>query len=370
MPGFDFFICHASEDKDEVAKPLADRLIVRGYAVFYDEYSIALGDSLRETIDRGLAASRFGVVVLSPHFFAKQWTHEELSGLFARETINRARHILPVWHNVDAKSVAAASPMLADRKGVSTSEGLEKVTNAIVARVGGVPSAASQQIAAVLPPVLLTDHGRQLLPGIHESMRKAHGLAQVLVSALGYANEPPKAEQLRAVLVAAHELAEKIAQAEIHLPRSTHERLERYVQLIVAAARNFELYLESYRHDRQTARSAQQTSRTHVNEAATALSSEIVDDFRTLLASSLGPQSATGAAGLRTVRDTFISLAIGDQVSDELGQVFTVVQIQRLSSAAPTDLIRISEAGGASWTITSPRFGDYRVVPRVERTRT
>ena len=69
-PGHDFdwevFISHASEDKDTVARPLANHLAALGVKVWFDKSELRLGDSLRTKIDAGLARSRFGVVILSP----------------------------------------------------------------------------------------------------------------------------------------------------------------------------------------------------------------------------------------------------------------------------------------------------------------
>jgi hypothetical protein len=59
---------HASEDKDSFVRPLADELVGRGLSVWYDEFTLMIGDSLRQSIDKGLAQSRYGVVVLSPYF--------------------------------------------------------------------------------------------------------------------------------------------------------------------------------------------------------------------------------------------------------------------------------------------------------------
>src|SRR2546423_359737 len=81
---WDLFISHASEDKDDVARPLADLFIQKGLKVWYDEYTLIVGDSLRRSIDRGLAGSRYGLVILSPHFFEKEWPQKELDGLVAR----------------------------------------------------------------------------------------------------------------------------------------------------------------------------------------------------------------------------------------------------------------------------------------------
>jgi hypothetical protein len=128
---WDFFICHASEDKEAIAKPLADTLRGRGMAVWYDEFSLSLGDSLRESIDHGLANSRFGIVILSHRFFEKHWPRQELNGLAARE-VRGAKVILPVWHKVGFKEVQEFSLTLADKVAVSTDLGLEDVVQKIL----------------------------------------------------------------------------------------------------------------------------------------------------------------------------------------------------------------------------------------------
>jgi hypothetical protein len=128
---WDVFISHATEDKHEIARPLADALNNRGVRVWYDDFALTLGDSLRQSIDRGLAKSLFGVVILSHHFFDKHWPQQELNGLANRE-VEGEKVILPVWHNINAEGVRHSSPTLADRKAVSTSEGLEVVVQKIM----------------------------------------------------------------------------------------------------------------------------------------------------------------------------------------------------------------------------------------------
>jgi hypothetical protein len=127
----DVFIAHASEDKDSVARPLAKALIDRGWAVWLDELQLTIGDSLSRRIDSALAKTRFGVVVLSPAFFAKEWPQRELAGLAAREINTGSKVILPAWHNVDHSFIVLHSPVLADRLGAVTSAGLEVVANEI-----------------------------------------------------------------------------------------------------------------------------------------------------------------------------------------------------------------------------------------------
>jgi hypothetical protein len=111
---WDVFICHATEDKNDFVRPLAQALISSGLTVWFDELTLRVGDSLRRKIDEGLASSRFGVVVLSPNFFAKPWPQEELDGLYSRE-VGGVKVILPVWHNITADQVCRYSPLMASR---------------------------------------------------------------------------------------------------------------------------------------------------------------------------------------------------------------------------------------------------------------
>lgn len=131
---WDLFISHAHEDKAAVARPLADMLRAKGLKVWYDEFTLRIGDSIRRSIDTGLAKSRFGVVILSRSFFAKKWPQKELDGLFALESAGADR-ILPVWHNVRSADVSNFSPMLVSLKGISTDAGTDHVAAEIVKKV-------------------------------------------------------------------------------------------------------------------------------------------------------------------------------------------------------------------------------------------
>ena len=131
--GADVFISHASEDKEDVARPLAGLLRAAGFSYWLDEAEIKLGDRLLDKIDEGIGTCRFGVVILSPHFFAKNWPRRELAGLAAREDAEARKLILPVWHRLDQSEVAKHSPLLAGVYAASTSNGLESVVAAIIA---------------------------------------------------------------------------------------------------------------------------------------------------------------------------------------------------------------------------------------------
>ncbi len=123
----DVFICHASEDKDAVARPLRNALKKRGHSVWLDEAELVIGDSLSESIEHGLAHCLFGVVILSPAFFEKPWTKREMAGLTSREMIDGQRMILPVWHGIDSRLLVERAPMLADLLAARTSDGIQHV---------------------------------------------------------------------------------------------------------------------------------------------------------------------------------------------------------------------------------------------------
>lgn len=117
---YDFFISHATEDKDEIVRDLANALKENGFEVWYDEFELKIGDSLRKKIDQGLSKSRYGIVIISPSFVRKNWTEYELNGMVARE-MNGHKVILPIWHKISKDEVLKFSPSLADKMALNTS---------------------------------------------------------------------------------------------------------------------------------------------------------------------------------------------------------------------------------------------------------
>jgi len=183
---WDAFISHASEDKDTVALPLAAALKRAGVQVWLDRFELRVGDSLRDKIDEGLAESRFGIVVLSPHFLAKRWPKQELNGLFALEESGR-KVILPVWHQITKSTLAEYSPILADRLATETSRGISSVAADLLAAILDPNSGSSSVIAPGLALRL-----NPLLDGTHEVSEVTDFLAAhpaIIRTAAGAAQE-------------------------------------------------------------------------------------------------------------------------------------------------------------------------------------
>jgi len=122
----DFFICHASEGKEAFVKDLADQLIRNGASVFYDEYSIFAGDSLSASINKGIGQSKNVIVTLSPSFLRKKWTHAELQSAFNLHVYGETR-LMTVYHNIDPEQMRSEYPLIADIKGLISTDGFEKV---------------------------------------------------------------------------------------------------------------------------------------------------------------------------------------------------------------------------------------------------
>lgn len=116
---YDFFISHASEDKDTFVRPFAENLIAKGYKIWYDEMSLEVGDSLIENISNGIKKSLYGIIVLSKSFFLKKWTKKELEALLNKEIITDKNSILPIWLDLTVEEVFNFSPLMVDKLAIS-----------------------------------------------------------------------------------------------------------------------------------------------------------------------------------------------------------------------------------------------------------
>lgn len=128
---WDVFICHANEDKQDIVEPLASKLIKKGIKVWFDKYVLKIGDSLLQKIDEGLSNSRYGIVILSPSFFKKEWPKKELDGLIQKE-IGGKKVVLPVWHNIKRSDIVKYSPTLAGRLAGTTEKGISSLAEELI----------------------------------------------------------------------------------------------------------------------------------------------------------------------------------------------------------------------------------------------
>ena len=162
------FISHASEDKDSLVRPLACALKNDDLQVWYDEYELTIGDSLRRSIDAGLSRADFAVVVLSKKFFEKEWPKLELDALVSKETGSRRKLILPIWHNLDADYISKRSPILASKLAAKSDSGIPTLVNQVRKAIG-LSTESSQKQGSSVSLIGLDDE----LQGILDSLRYA-----------------------------------------------------------------------------------------------------------------------------------------------------------------------------------------------------
>lgn len=116
----DVFLCHAWDDRQGAAKELNDLLEAGGVAVWFSERDVGLGVPLLRAIDKGLANSKVGIVLVTPALLRRLpmegIADKELSALLAGE------RLVPVVHGTTYEALREVSPLLASRTGLSTSE--------------------------------------------------------------------------------------------------------------------------------------------------------------------------------------------------------------------------------------------------------
>ena len=148
----DLFISHAGEDKDFVG-PLAVALRNEGLDIWYDEYELQIGDSVRDEIDQGLLQSRYGLVIFSPKFFEKHWPQYELDGLVARQNTGE-RVILPIWHRLTMAKISQRSLSLTNIYALNSfTDSVEEIARKIAVKVKGTAGNDTVPPPQAPPPV-------------------------------------------------------------------------------------------------------------------------------------------------------------------------------------------------------------------------
>lgn len=130
------FLSHDSKDKQELARPLAIELSKLMCPVWYDEFSLSVGDSLRANIEEGLKSTKNCILVISPNFLANEgWGKTEFDSIFTREIIEKKNVFLPIWHNVTVEQVYQYSPKLADKFALNSDAGIESLAKELSRKI-------------------------------------------------------------------------------------------------------------------------------------------------------------------------------------------------------------------------------------------
>ena len=119
---YDVFLSHASADKISYVEDLKQTLDVLGIDIFYDKDTIEWGDAWKQKIYEGLEKSEFAIIVISEHFFGREWTEEELKNLLERQNAEGQKLILPILHNITTAQLKEKYPKVADIQAIESKD--------------------------------------------------------------------------------------------------------------------------------------------------------------------------------------------------------------------------------------------------------
>ena len=165
----DLFLCHAWDDRQGAAKDLYDLLVSHGATVWFSEYDVGLGKSLLTEIDKGLRASRAGIVLVTPAMLktlraATGIASKELAALLATD------RVIPVAHGTDFDAIRDVSPLLGARSGLATGavlsidEVAKKIAAATAAEDNGTSSFRTISFCSELIAKRASWHGQSFVP--------------------------------------------------------------------------------------------------------------------------------------------------------------------------------------------------------------
>ena len=130
MALYDVFISYASEDQ-VIASEIVGGLKYVGFRVWYDRFVLRVGDNLLDTIEDGLGHSKFGILLISPHYISKRWTNFEMDTLI-RQSIESGKKLLPIWHGVSKPDIESRHIGLAGIYALDTKVGTKVLVNKLV----------------------------------------------------------------------------------------------------------------------------------------------------------------------------------------------------------------------------------------------
>jgi hypothetical protein len=135
---WDVFISHASEDNDQIARPLAKALTDRSLNVWYDENNMMPGYELVENIDRGIGGSNYGIIIVSKDYIQNDWTKHEWN-IIRYKAVSQRKPVFSVWHKVTASEVQSFSWTLASISAYKTEDmSFDRIADGLAVSIKGL----------------------------------------------------------------------------------------------------------------------------------------------------------------------------------------------------------------------------------------
>lgn len=132
------FISHDFQDKSNVARPFAQKLAHRANrTIWYDEFTLTVGDKLRREIEKGIRQSEYCILLLTKNYLLNEsWANIEFESIFTKELIEKKDSIIPIWINITKEELYEFCPSLINIWGLNWNIGIENIVNEILKKVG------------------------------------------------------------------------------------------------------------------------------------------------------------------------------------------------------------------------------------------
>ncbi|MBN1384165.1 MAG: toll/interleukin-1 receptor domain-containing protein [Elusimicrobia bacterium] len=133
----DVFICHASENKDKIVRPLVKEFDRLGISYWFDEAEISWGDSLTKKVNEGLRMSKYVLVILSSYFVSKKWPEKELYSALNIELSSDNIKVLPliVGTEKEKELILENYPLINDKKYLPWNNNISDIVNALMKKL-------------------------------------------------------------------------------------------------------------------------------------------------------------------------------------------------------------------------------------------
>lgn len=134
----DVFVCHASEDKEKIVKPIVEGFSKAGITCWYDNAEIRWGDSITAKVNEGLRISQYVMVILSPAFIEKKWPQREFNAALNIESSEGEVKVLPLLVGTakEKSDILKMYPLLNDKRYLSWDGKIHNIIDAIRERLG------------------------------------------------------------------------------------------------------------------------------------------------------------------------------------------------------------------------------------------
>lgn len=151
----DIFVCHASDDKEDIVRPMVEAFAEAGISCWYDEAEIQWGDSITQKVNEGLLKSQYVVVVFSPAFVGKNWPVRELNAVLNQEATTGEVKVLPllVGTEQEKRQVLGQFPLLNDKRYLPWDGDLRAIVSAMLSRLGNGEEPINNEAGSARPAV-------------------------------------------------------------------------------------------------------------------------------------------------------------------------------------------------------------------------